>query len=809
MEIPEDVYGGPQRLYAAMAAGNPSLPVPVFLTFEEVNSKAKKYSQDIFTAQRDLVNILDRHEGTIIKRWLKRTTVQRQKVLTTAFPGIPLTHRPDFWAFRKESQPQLRSGTQYRDHWLLPSLNREDLSRPRNLLLFLRSRTRNPPGDFTNADANSVHIGHTTQALITPYLSGHTMLLAGQNTQEAYGRMVSWDEDDEAFDLMSRGTGLQPGEGLQVMEIQQRKMQFLLGCVGHILQDLSLNDLSIPKQPVPVLDYLLPETFDWSSLAQEIEEAPYKLQNAFDIGRLHTYVVARRNEAEDHIWSLREDPSYFHDVVLERSEHRQEKILTASGKAHPVLRQDIFWERVLSNVVMDAYANFVAWDTISRELDRLASKKSEYSDKISPDRELPKDFAHALAHFQYQIEEFTKGAIGSWKVGMVASPPLRQHYIREPQNPTTNQIQVTKKDASTINPDYLLWLLQVFLQDDQLFLCGLDNLCDELEREIRSNKVSRERISPYIASLISDLSLFGELKRQIGLATPGPRMAESIDEEERHAEFDKRTKLFRQIYKTLSSLGMGLAEFGTPLGKFNVPSHKRRTRATTQTMQLAERNLDLFWDHIDVSCRDTAGSSVHQMLNKVLQDRQLQRTPDWAEQPETQPLASIETSELGAMSGQLAALELQTRTENTVTAAISRAKERQKPKTRSAPWTSSSTATENLDVAQDHSIAAPIYEVSKRGFKVFTTLFYTATEEEPPGELPWSEFLSAMASVGFSIKKLDGSAWIFAPVGDAWKQSITFHEPHPGSKIPFLVARRFGRRLWRRYGWTIENFRRA
>lgn len=59
------------------------------------------------------------------------------------------------------------------------------------------------------------------------YLSGYTMLLAGQHTQEAYGRMMSWDDDPRAFDMMSKGTGLQPGEGLQVMEIQQRKMQFL------------------------------------------------------------------------------------------------------------------------------------------------------------------------------------------------------------------------------------------------------------------------------------------------------------------------------------------------------------------------------------------------------------------------------------------------------------------------------------------------------------------------------------------------------------------------------------------------------
>lgn len=77
-------------------------------------------------------------------------------------------------------------------------------------------------------------------------------------------------------------------------------------------------------------------------MTQEIEEASYKVPDVFDIARLRTFVEARRNEAEGHIWSLREDPSYFQAVMMEGSEHRQEKILTAGGKNHPVLGQDIF-----------------------------------------------------------------------------------------------------------------------------------------------------------------------------------------------------------------------------------------------------------------------------------------------------------------------------------------------------------------------------------------------------------------------------------------------------------------------------------
>ena len=66
-----------------------------------------------------------------------------------------------------------------------------------------------------------------------------------------------------------------------------------------------------------------------------------------------------------------------------------------------------------------------------------------------------------------------------------------------------------------------------------------------------------------------------------------------------------------------------------------------------------------------------------------------------------------------------------------------------------------------------------------------------------------------MASVGFSIRKLDGSAWVFEPLSDLFRRSIIFHEPHPINKIPFQTARGYGRRLERACGWTRASFSRA
>ncbi|KAL8644897.1 MAG: hypothetical protein Q9226_007539 [Calogaya cf. arnoldii] len=548
------------------------IPVIQVLSYYQAKTRAKQYSHDIFSAQRALVNILDRHEDTLINRWHRKSTVQRQKVLTAAFPAIPPNHRPDFWLIRNAATPQRRAASHFRDHLLLPSLNLEDLSKPNNLLLLLRSRARTPPGEFVNADANSTYTGRTTKALLSPHVSGYTMFLTGQDTQESYGRMFSWDADSGAFDIdgaldMMSGIGLQPGQGLQVMEIQQRKMHFLQRCIEIILQDLPLADLSIPKQPKPPENRLLENSPGWPSLIQEMEQAPYRVPSAFDVDCLHPFVVARRNEAEDHILSLREDPYYFQEVVLELSEHRPEKILTSSGKISSVHDHDLFWERVLSNVVVDAYTNLVTWDLVSKESDRVALTKKDYPDQGKPHRKMLEGTARALEHFDYMIDQVTP--LDDWLVAMVASPPLRQHYMRDPQDPSTTPLGVLRKDKSDNKGDPLLWLLDIFLDKDQLWFCGLHNVCDELERGFFSNKSSRERISPYLASVISDLSLASEIKRQIALFSPGPRMIKVVDEEEKVTEYNKKIRPMSHIFRTLAGLGKGLADVGAPLSKFD------------------------------------------------------------------------------------------------------------------------------------------------------------------------------------------------------------------------------------------------
>lgn len=736
-------------------------------------------------------------------RWLKKSGQQRRKVLLAAFPNIPAIHRPDFEALRKETQEQTRAGTRFHDTFLLPSINLEDLMKPKNLILFMHSRGRNKPDVFVNSDFNSIHLATIAAAIVPSYISGYTMLLSGQMSATTYGQLVAWDDDPEAFDMMSNGRGVQPGEGLLILEIQQKKLDFLSRCAQNILHDLPLQDTSVPKQSVPAVLVLANEDSEWPSLTKEVLEAPYRVPDQFDFARLQSFVSAKRAEAEDHIWSLREDPSYFKDAVFEWSEHRQEKLPSINDKPHPILRRDEFWERVLSNMVIEAYGALLLWDQLEKDARHLESLRKMYGDEIGRYSDLPEDYENALCHFTYFVEQTTKGQLNLWKTGMVAPPPLRKHFVREPQDSDKpNMIHVRERRNSHSEKDHFRWLVGRLTMDDQLFLCGLDNVVDELERLIRSDQNSRERLSSWLADILSNLSLLAETKRQIGLFHPGAPMMEALSLTEQQTEYTKKTQLLSEIFGVLSK-GLKLAVVGTPLTKFNHPSDKRRTAAVTQQMQEAEQHLGLFWKEVDDHVLHTGGKSLTQLLSGTMTEREIQRTEDWKE-PE--PPVQLQDPNIQNITHALFTTDLERRTENTISP-DSMPEVKSKNKTRGMADPPKAAETIQEDQPAHHTTEqTPMFTVSKRGYKVFSALFFIPSEEEPPRELPWSDFLSAMASVGFSIKSLDGSAWIFSPRTDLFQRSIIFHEPHPSSKIPFRTARRFGRRLERAFGWTAANF---
>jgi hypothetical protein len=107
----------------------------------------------------------------------------------------------------------------------------------------------------------------------------------------------------------------------------------------------------------------------------------------------------------------------------------------------------------------------------------------------------------------------------------------------------------------------------------------------------------------------------------------------------------------------------------------------------------------------------------------------------------------------------------------------------------------------------------PQFRVSARALKVFRVLFFNPLAEgaNPPGEIPWKEFLVAMVEIGFAPDKHFGSVWQFHPTANGCAtanitRGINFDEPHPRPKLSYQYARINGRRLNRAFGWEGGMF---
>jgi hypothetical protein len=225
--------------------------------------------------------------------------------------------------------------------------------------------------------------------------------------------------------------------------------------------------------------------------------------------------------------------------------------------------------------------------------------------------------------------------------------------------------------------------------------------------------------------------------------------------------------------------------------QFDYPVDKKRTKQNTEIIIAAEKNLDLFWSKFDANWRRLAGKNIDNCMGDHTprqRGQKIERTPPWVEPiKEPKPLANSRLPEPKQWT------DTDTKDEKIPT------KSKQKVKTKGTGQVDTENSASVTPSAEPDK--QPTFKVDASALKVFNTLFFTPGQPKAPGEIPWVDFLRAMASTGFGAQKLYGSIWQFTPTKLDVERSIQFHEPHPAVKIRFTHARRMGRRLARAYGW--------
>lgn len=588
------------RYFKAYLLGNRA----VMLKADDVRQEAVELSTGIFASFDALRKILDAHEQSLHRRWSSKSKLKRTRLLRDAWPNIPDSHRPDFEAFMKESEEQRLRHSQFKDCYLFPLINLEDLTQKRPLLLLLNSRGRNQPEAFAMADARTLDLPIKLCAIVPDYLDGHTMLFRGKAAPETYGQLVSWDEQPSARQWLDDHLELQPGIGIQVLRIQHRLLAFLVHIATAILHDI---DLSFPHSiaaPAPAVPVSGP-----TSLIEQKMESAYRLPSAIDLAWLESVFQAELDERRDHLIALREDPAYFADVFTQYKEHRF-NLVDWHDRKYDMVRSSptLLWEHALLFLINDAHGDYESAANLCEQLRALRVVYDKYAKCLDPAKPLPRALLVALLRFRFFLEQPMRGALGQFEQMWVASPPMRQWFERRIDKSVGGILhceEVIFRPGVFDCPSRtrLMMLIQHLWDDDKAAMWGREFLVDELEYFIDRDERAKAHISPRIAHMISSLGVILEGLRQIALFQP---WASNFDAALKDYEDE-----FEDAYVARMNgwEGMHTMHVGSPLiklamptdGKFDYPTHKQRTQQGVEAMRRAEHNLDVLWRAIDAT----------------------------------------------------------------------------------------------------------------------------------------------------------------------------------------------------------------
>ncbi|KAI3394243.1 hypothetical protein diail_2984 [Diaporthe ilicicola] len=804
-------------------------------------AKAQRLAQDmssrIFACHRDLHAILERHELTIQKRWAKKTKAQRQAILLEAWPNMAAGHHPEFTEFKAMWRKQLCGRmfeTKHKDYFMWPYINQEDLSGPKMLLLLLNSRGRHAPCEFAAADHHAMRFGKVAHAFIPTKVERHTMVLGGATGPGDYGKLLAWDEHPDAKRWGACGIQYRPAEGFFILEAQDRLMPFLVSCCEQILHDIPREILfseAFPVEPEPKLvTETESETIGFNSFVAIAAEAPYRVPPRLDFGRIEKLLAAKKSAAEDHLLSLREDPSYFAETLHNFAEHRTENIKDEDGDPHPLLdnpgktRKNLFWGFSSIYMLTLAYLSletFTRLHSLAQECRVLLEKHAASASLLE---DLPEDFLHAMMKLHFYASQAVPFYLVTLNLDTKASPSFRKFFVYEPPDFILAPSELLKQRGVKMNQDErkVLGLLAI-LWGPESVTTPTPYLVDELERLIDVSPEAKRLVTPCMANDIEDIAILTNVIRQLRVFEPWARsVGAAMDNYRNHiyAKFELKLAPCIRDLPELDRYDKNCQRIGELAdisgGRFAWPIDHRHTKENVEILRRSEANLDAFWDYIDKLTHPDLEKAEDCALHRFLLEPQfIQRFPEWDEEDdqddqdertETEVPATDSDPACESIYKPMSTLYFGTSPSDSEDLEKKLPKTKTKTKTRGRANSAAASSSEESDEDTDPPDPEPVFQVDARALEVFHTLFHVASVDSTPGELPWQDFLHAMVSVGFAPKKLYGSVWQFHPSTLEVNRSINFHEPHPRGKIRFCVARRFGRRLNRAYGWTAASF---
>ncbi|KAI0853366.1 hypothetical protein F5Y00DRAFT_257391 [Daldinia vernicosa] len=541
----------------------------------ELAREAWALSKSIFDCREELRNLLDVRWIAISRRWNKYKLSSRKRVLRGAWPDmIPARLSKD----PLSGSVPVTDVKGLREAYMWPYINLEDLLPGDRLLLFMESRGREHPSVFVHSDLLSSKSAVESGIVKINFLDNHFMRLdAGdhdddKDTYDEYGRLEPFSRRSRAEieALLLTGAGFLPGEGILVLEIQERIMRFLLDCCRGILHDAAADEVKGGRK---------------TPLATLAAEAPYRKPSEIDLRQSQQLVAAHHFDAEDNFWALREDPGFFAEAISDITrylhgdddEKPQERDLVIMSRHH------VFAVR---KTLRDTYGDVVIWRELEvriAELDKEVKMPSEKLPRKTALFRLKDCLMYTIQYFASQLESFA--------------------------------IEIETQEGFTAS-----YALHDCIADSRGDVDSSISLVSDIETILKNDAYLRSYILPATAKTLEKLFVACESLRQLRLYQPYTPGLWSDDGECSSIELPVLDTIFKA-----SEIDKGIIfDLISPLQPaFAFPVYESHICATTEAKLAAHENLKRFWDQADALFEDGGGQRPHELLKDYIAHKQV------------------------------------------------------------------------------------------------------------------------------------------------------------------------------------------
>jgi hypothetical protein len=782
-----------------------------FPVTHEINDQDahKVILEAVESARRDndlLRQMIRDHADLIVSRWKNKSRKQRSAILSDIglykekFAAVHLIHQhshPDAWEdiiklveFYEKRGTRLEADViktlhirniekaveSFKYTWAMPYLDSETLADdPLLLLSLLHNRTAHDPEEWVLFDDWNMDLAERF-GIVKQLFNTHCVVMEGPE----FGKLVKWKkEESHRYQIVGFA------KAFNILLAQQKMMRFLRSCVEMLFLDIEAPPILAIQPKWEGLIALEFSRFTHTSMWSTEFVKPFSCPPNFDVANIADLVESRHALLKDDLDQLLTDPSHLQTQV-----HH-----LVSATWFEKLDEERKWRCIVHQIVRNPIRRERMWSYLAIKCDEMLS--AWRADTQSPSSSTEYNLEQAIT----RVREFCIEMFCLFGHDVDSSLILQRGFE------DNHKIQGRGVTQSLIASDYfpqdlLYWSISTIghdryrshTADPSLNFSVVDEIC-------RKEPKQAARIDQEMLNLLSEMAILHSISQSIHLRRHQNRVHSDKQAEESSTGWTQFCKIHQTLVdeELVDDVAPALREFCTsvawPTGKKDQNWLKQATRCCAELRSFWE-TFTLVWsrqlNHHDVN----EVTNVLGFMNAINDENFL----DVIKLTITAPLrprlatANVENVQTFWENGKDSSAQLPIRDT--------------KKKRRSAKQQQQQQLQEMENQPDEPAPTRCVY-VGRENFDTLMHM-YPGIGHESQKKIKWERFLSAMVDVGFAITQSSGSAVTFTLGGDqqpiSSNRAITFHRPHPNPELHNHRLRNIGKRLYRQFGWSRENF---